>query len=96
MDKLHLDQHISRRYNEELEQVRTDLIAMGRLAGDLLGGSLQALLGSTWSGPRALERIGDHACNISEHLIYVVGGEDVRHTPLEAAARTIREAEDRR
>lgn len=33
---------------------------------------------------KAIERIGDHAKNVAELIIYIVKGADVRHMPLEA------------
>ena len=39
---------------------------------------------------KAIERVGDHAKNLAEAIIYIVKGTDVRHTSLEAVESAMR------
>ncbi len=43
---------------------------------------ISGILHEMWA-LRSLERIGDHACNIAEHVIYLARGLDVRHGGLD-------------
>jgi phosphate transport system protein len=50
--------------------------------------AIGSILNEMWA-MRSLERIGDHACNIAEHVVYLVRGRDVRHGRLEELADTL-------
>ena len=39
---------------------------------------------------KAIERVGDHAKNLAEVIIYIVKGTDVRHNPLTAVETMVR------
>ena len=39
---------------------------------------------------KSLERIGDHARNVSEHIVYASTGKDVRHTALQEIEQELR------
>jgi len=38
---------------------------------------------------KSIERVGDHAKNIAEQIIFIVKGEDVRHAPVDKVASVI-------
>lgn len=50
--------------------------------------TISEVLDVIWAA-RALERIGDHAKNIGEYVIYLVKGKDVRHVSLDEVEKNI-------
>ena len=56
-DKLHLDQHISQKFNDELEDIRSRALQMGGMVEKQVSGGLQALLeGNSELGNKIVKR----------------------------------------
>ena len=67
------DSIVDREYGSALRSLMTFMMEGPRAIGSIIN-EMWAL--------RSLERIGDHASNIAEHVVYLVRGLDVRHGRL--------------
>lgn len=74
------DKEVDQEYESSMRQLMTYMMEDPR--------SISRVIKIMWA-LRALERIGDHAGNIAEHVIYLVKGKDVRHSSHDEIKREI-------
>lgn len=77
------DSDVDKEYGSALRSLMTFMMEDPRDIG--------AILNEMWA-LRSLERIGDHASNIAEHVVYLVRGLDLRHQSLEVFEERVKES----
>ena len=77
------DKDVDREYGSAMRSLVTFMMEDPRV--------ISSVLNEMWA-LRSLERIGDHASNIAEHVIYLVRGLDVRHVDLEELISQVEES----
>jgi phosphate transport system protein len=76
------DSNVDKEYGSAMRSLVTFMMEDPRAIG--------AILNEMWA-LRSLERIGDHASNIAEHVVYLVRGLDVRHQSLESFVEQVQD-----
>lgn len=74
------DEGVDERFRAILRQLITFMMENPR--------TISAALDTVWVA-KAIERIGDHAKNIAEHVIFIARGANVRHSSPEEVARAL-------